>query len=62
MTVPGLNESDVGAEENDNLDFVPMDWLAGDLNAWLDEDSDLMSKHGIEEHLADKSIINGCIN
>ncbi|KAJ6112017.1 hypothetical protein N7523_008078 [Penicillium sp. IBT 18751x] len=42
LTVHGLNENEAEAEGNDISEFVPLDWLAGDFNAWLDEDSDLM--------------------
>ena len=42
MTVHDMSENDAEAEGHDNFNFVPMDWLAGDFNAWLDEDSDLM--------------------
>lgn len=41
LMVHDLHENDEAAA-NDLSNFVPMDWLAGDFNAWLDEDSDLM--------------------
>ncbi|KAJ5201679.1 uncharacterized protein N7498_006342 [Penicillium cinerascens] len=41
-TMPHSNENAVEAAGNNTSNFVPMDWLAGDFNAWLDEDSDLM--------------------
>lgn len=40
--MPYFNENDVEAAGNNDFNFVPMDWLAGNFNAWLDEDSDLM--------------------
>jgi hypothetical protein len=49
LAMPHIDENAIDTTENDLLNFVPMDWLAGDFNAWLDEDSDLMKwVHGFE--------------